>query len=62
MVTGEPIPVEKPTAGRSIEMLVATDVLAETTGKMRDRSFVYRGDLDRSRVGTALEGAPSLRS
>ena len=42
----------KPTAGRAIELLVAAGVLVETTGKKRDRSFVYRGYLDRLRVGT----------
>ena len=47
----------KPTAGRAIELLVAAGVLAETTGKKRDRSYVYRGYLDRLRVGTELEGA-----
>jgi Fic family protein len=29
----------KPTAGRAIELLVATGVLVETTGKKRERSF-----------------------
>jgi Fic family protein len=47
----------KPTAGRAIELLVAAGVLAETTGKKRDRSFVYRAYLDRLRVGTELGGA-----
>ncbi len=47
----------KPTAGRAIELLVAANVLVETTGKKRDRSFVYRGYLDRLRVGTELDGA-----
>jgi Fic family protein len=47
----------KPTAGRAIELLVAADVLVETTGKKRDRSFVYRAYLDRLRVGTELGGA-----
>jgi len=47
----------KPTAGRAIELLVATGVLVETTGKKRDRSFVYRSYLDRLRVGTELDGA-----
>ena len=47
----------KPTAGRASELLVAAGVLAETTGKKRDRSYVYRGYLDRLRVGTELEGA-----
>lgn len=44
----------KPTAGRAIELLVAAGVLVETTGKKRDRSFVYRSYLDRLRVGTEL--------
>jgi len=47
----------KPTAGRAIELLAAAGVLVETTGKKRDRSFVYRGYLDRLRVGTELGGA-----
>jgi Fic family protein len=46
----------KPTAGRAIELLVAAGVLVETTGKRRDRSFVYRSYLDRLRVGTELDG------
>jgi hypothetical protein len=45
----------KPTEGRAIELLVAVDVLVETTGKKRDRSFVYQGYLDRLRVGTELD-------
>jgi Fic family protein len=47
----------KPTAGRAIELLVAAGVLVETTGKKRDRSYVYRSYLDRLRVGTELGGA-----
>lgn len=47
----------KPTAGRAIELLVGTGVLAETTGKKRDRSFVHRAYLDQLRVGTELGGA-----
>ena len=46
----------KPTAGRAIELLVTAGVLVETTGRKRDRSFVYRGYLDRLRVGTELDG------
>jgi cell filamentation protein, protein adenylyltransferase len=46
----------KPTAGRAIELLVSAGVLAETTGRKRDRSFGYRGYLDRLRVGTEIEG------
>ncbi len=45
----------KPTAGRAIELLVELDVLVETTGKKRDRSYVYQNYLDRLRVGTELE-------
>jgi Fic family protein len=52
----------KPTAGRAIELLVAANVLVETTGKKRDRAFVYRGYLDRLRVGTELDGAPRTRT
>jgi Fic family protein len=48
----------KPTAGRAIDLLVAAGVLVETTGRKRDRSFVYRTYLDRLKVGTELEGAP----
>jgi Fic family protein len=51
----------KPTAGRAIDLLVATNVLVETTGKKRDRSFVYRSYLDRLRVGTELDGARVFR-
>lgn len=47
----------KPTAGRAIELLGAAGVLVETTGKKRDRSFVYRRYLDRLRVGTELGAA-----
>lgn len=45
----------KPTAGRAIELLVGAGVLMETTGRKRDRSFVYRGYLDRLRAGTELD-------
>ena len=47
----------KPTAGRAIELLVAANVLVETTGRKRDRCFMYRSYLDRLRVGTELGGA-----
>jgi Fic family protein len=47
----------KPTAGRAIELLVGAGVLVETTGKKRDRSFVYQAYLGRLRVGTDLEHA-----
>ncbi|MEI9948227.1 MAG: Fic family protein [Pseudomonadota bacterium] len=45
----------KPTAGRAIELLVALGVLVETTGKKRDRSYVYQGYFDRLKVGTELD-------
>ena len=44
----------KPTAGKAIDLLVAAGVLVETTGRKRDRSFVYRRYLDRLKVGTEL--------
>jgi Fic family protein len=47
----------KPTAGRAIELLVAAGVLAELTGKKRDRSYAYRAYLDRLRAGTELSGS-----
>jgi Fic family protein len=56
----------KPTAGRAIDLLVTAGVLVETTGRKRDRSFVYRGYLDRLRAGTELAderrgpGAPGI--
>lgn len=34
--------ITKPTAGRAIEVLVQIGVLHETTGKKRDRTYVYR--------------------
>ncbi|MCA9633213.1 MAG: Fic family protein [Myxococcales bacterium] len=46
----------KPTAGRAIESLLAVGVLVETTGKKRDRTYVYERYLDRLRVGTDLGG------
>ena len=50
----------KPTAGRAVELLVAAGVLVETTGKKRDRLFVYLGYLDLLRVGTELAAARGL--
>ena len=52
----------KPTAGRAIELLVTANVLVETTGKKRDRSFWYRDYLNRLRVGTELDGVPRMRT
>ena len=50
----KPVETTKPTAGRAIEVVVDVGVLVETTGKKRDRSFVYRVYLDRLRAGTEL--------
>jgi DNA-binding MarR family transcriptional regulator len=47
--------VSKPTAGRAVEALEKAGVLVETTGKRRDRSWVYQRYLDKLRVGTDLE-------
>jgi Fic family protein len=44
----------KPTAGRAVELLTSAGVLIETTGKKRDRSYVYQQYLDRLKVGTEL--------
>lgn len=45
----------RPTASHAIEVLVTTGILAETTGKRRDRSFVYRAYMERLRTGTELD-------
>ena len=47
--------VSKPTAGRAVEALEKAGVLVETTGKKRDRWWVYQHYLDKLRVGTELE-------
>ena len=49
--------VSKPTAGRAVDALEKAGVLVETTGKKRDRWWVYRRYLDELRVGTDLETA-----
>jgi Fic family protein len=48
------IDASKPTATRAIQTLADAGILAETTGRRRDRSFAYRAYLDRLRVGTEL--------
>jgi Fic family protein len=45
----------KPTAGRAIELLQTAGVLAETTGKRRDRSWAYRRWLDVLCAGTEAD-------
>lgn len=44
----------KPTATRAIEALIDADVLQESTGKKRDRSFAYHRYLERLRDGTEI--------
>jgi Fic family protein len=44
----------KPTASRAIEVLREAGILVETTGRRRDRSFVYRKYVDRLSDGTDL--------
>ena len=48
------IDASKPTATRAIEALADAGILAETTGRRRDRSFSYRAYLDQLRAGTEL--------
>jgi Fic family protein len=45
----------KPTAAKAIALLEEVGVLAETTGRRRDRTFSYSKYLDHLRVGTELE-------
>ncbi len=45
----------KPTAGKAVHILEDLGVLTETTGKQRDRTFVYAGYLDKLRVGTEVD-------
>ena len=45
----------KPTAGRAIEALQAADVLVETTGRRRDRSYAYQKYLALLSAGTDLK-------
>ncbi|MCC6158047.1 MAG: Fic family protein [Deltaproteobacteria bacterium] len=47
----------KPTAARAIATLVDAGILAEQTGRRRDRLYGYAGYLERLRVGTELERA-----
>ena len=47
----------KPTAGRAVEALVAAGVLAETSGRKRDRTWAYQAYLELLQVGTELNGS-----
>ncbi len=44
--------VSRPTAGRSIDLLVESGVLVESSGRRRDRWYAYGRYLDRLRAGT----------
>src|SRR6266446_2473182 len=45
----------KPTAGKAVQVLENLGVLAETSGKQRDRSFAYAAYLEKLRAGTEIE-------
>lgn len=45
----------KPTASRAIKTLVSMALLVESTGKQRDRMYVYEAYLDMLRAGTELD-------
>jgi Fic family protein len=49
------IGASKPTATRAVEALAELGILAETTGKKRDRSFAYRAYMELLRTGTDLD-------
>lgn len=44
----------RPTAAKAVTALVDAGVLAESSGKKRDRSFTYKSYLDRLKTGTGL--------
>jgi len=45
----------KPTAARAIGALVTVGILVETTGRRRDRRFIYQAYLERLKAGTELD-------
>jgi Fic family protein len=45
----------KPTAAKAVQVLQKIGVLAETSGKQRDRTFAYQKYLDKLRTGTELD-------
>jgi Fic family protein len=45
----------KPTAGKAVQLLEDLGVLTETSGKQRDRSFVYAAYLKKLRAGTEID-------
>ena len=44
-----------PTPGKAVQLLESLGVLAETSGKQRDRTFAYVAYLEKLRAGTELE-------
>jgi len=56
----ELVDASKPTAIRAVNGLVTAGILAETTGRKRDRSFAYRAYLDRLQAGTELGATPPV--
>ncbi len=45
----------KPTAGKAVQLLENLGVLAETTGKQRDRTFAYARYLEKLQAGTEVD-------
>jgi len=45
----------KPTATKAVAALVDADILTETSGRRRDRTFGYKAYLELLRKGTELE-------
>jgi Fic family protein len=45
----------KPTAGKAVRLLENLGVLAETSGKQRDRTYAYASYLEKLRVGTEVD-------
>jgi Fic family protein len=45
----------KPTAGKAVQVLENLGVLTETSGRQRDRTFVYSAYLEKLRVGTEVD-------
>jgi hypothetical protein len=48
----------KPSAGKAVQVLEKLGVLSETSGKQRDRTFVYTAYLEKLRAGTEIDGIP----
>jgi Fic family protein len=44
----------KPTAGKAVQVLENLGVLAETSGKQRDRRFAYAAYLEKLRAGAEI--------